>query len=46
MVTNKTSLINLGTQSTEKIPFSHIWDFLYKDDVDQMYNLAGINIKD
>ena len=46
MVTNKTSLINLGIQPTEKIAFSHIWDLLYKDDQDQVYNVAGINIKD
>ena len=46
MVTNKTSLINLGD--------TIYWYLLYKDDEDQVYNLfthvvnnvAGINIKD
>ena len=53
MLTQETGLTNIGVQSTDKIPFPHIWDLLNKDHENHVHdlfihmanNLPGLDIK-
>ena len=53
MLTQETGLTNIGVESTDKIPFPHIWDLLNKDHENHVHdlfihmanNLPGLDIK-
>lgn len=54
MLTDTSSLRNLGVESTDKIPYPHIWDLLNKDHENHVHdlfthmanNIPGLDIKE